>query len=101
MFLISSAKKSMHHPMHLHGYLYRVLERRGSPAQVKNRAVDVQGRLSTDLGNKDTVLVWPGETVSVSIDFGSPRYPGEQLFLFHCYNLEHEDQGMMLNLKVV
>ncbi len=98
---ITNAKASMPHPMHLHGYFYRVLERKGSPAQVKSRAVDAQGRLATDLGYKDTVLVWPGETVSVAIDFGTPRYPGEQLFLFHCHNLEHEDQGMMLNVKVV
>ena len=34
------------------------------------------------------------------IDFSSPQYPGEQLFLFHCHNLEHEDQGMMLNVKI-
>lgn len=98
---INNAKESMPHPMHLHGYFYRVLERKGSPVQVKSRAVDAQGRLATDLGYKDTVLVWPGETVSVAIDFGTPRYPGEQLFLFHCHNLEHEDQGMMLNVKVV
>ena len=97
---ISNAKASMPHPMHLHGYFYRVLERSGSPTQVKNRAVDAHGRLTTDLGYKDTVLVWPGETVTVSIDFSSPQYPGEQLFLFHCHNLEHEDQGMMLNVKI-
>lgn len=42
-----------------------------------------------------------GQTVSVAIDFGTPRYPGEQLFLFHCHNLKHEDQGMVLNVKVV
>ncbi|WMW66337.1 multicopper oxidase domain-containing protein [Nitratidesulfovibrio liaohensis] len=98
---ISNSKESMPHPMHLHGYFYRVLERRGSPPQVKSRAVDPRGRLASDLGYKDTVLVWPGETVSVCIDFGTPKYPGEQLFLFHCHNLEHEDQGMMLNVKVV
>jgi Putative multicopper oxidases len=98
---ISNDKKSMPHPMHLHGYFYRVLERKGSPAQVKSRAVDAQGRLATDLGYKDTVLVWPGEMVSLVIDFGKPNYPGEQVFLFHCHNLEHEDQGMMLNVKVV
>ena len=98
---VSNAKASMPHPMHLHGYFYRVLQRSGSPEQVKSRAIDAHGRLATDLGYKDTVLVWPGETVSLSIDFSQPQYPGEQLFLFHCHNLEHEDQGMMLNVKVV
>ncbi|MPM82387.1 hypothetical protein SDC9_129448 [bioreactor metagenome] len=98
---ISNAKASMPHPMHLHGYFYRVLERNGSPTQVKNRMIDAQGRLATDMGYKDTVLIWPGETVAVTIDFASPQYLGEQLFLFHCHNLEHEDQGMMLNVKVL
>lgn len=98
---INNAKASMPHPMHLHGYFYRVLQRSGSPEQVKKQAVDAQGRLVTDLGYKDTVLVWPGETVSVSIDFSRPQYQGEQLFLFHCHNLEHEDQGMMLNVRVM
>lgn len=101
VWAIRNAVDSMPHPMHLHGYFYRVLERRASPAQVRKRAVDAKGRLATDLGYKDTVLVWPGETVYVGIDFGSPDYPGEQLFLFHCHNLEHEDQGMMLNVRVV
>ena len=30
------------------------------------------GRLATDLGRKDTVLVWPGESVRVAIDFDLP-----------------------------
>jgi len=96
----ASAKDSMPHPMHLHGYFFRVDARRDSPQQVRSRSVDATGRLATDLGLKDTVLVWPGETVAVTPDFGSPNYPGEQTFLLHCHNLEHEDQGMMLNVRV-
>ena len=42
------------------------------------------------------MLVWPGETVRIAIDFTHP-YPGDQIYLFHCHNLEHEDQGMMVN----
>lgn len=94
------AKDGMPHPMHLHGYFFRVNARQGSPEQVRKRAVDAQGRLATDLGLKDTVLIWPGETVAVTPDFGNPNYPGEQIFLLHCHNLEHEDQGMMLNVRV-
>lgn len=95
-----NADQSMPHPMHVHGYLFQVLSRRNSPDQVKGLAVDRFGRLPTDLGLKDTILVWPGETVETAIDFSSPDYPGEQLFLVHCHNLEHEDAGMMLNFKV-
>ena len=94
------ARDGMPHPMHLHGYFFRVTARRGSPEQVRRRAVDAAGLLATDLGLKDTVLVWPGETVAVTPDFGNPNYPGEQIFLLHCHNLEHEDQGMMLNVRV-
>lgn len=100
IWVINNASASMPHPMHLHGYFYRVRERKNSPDQVKQRAIDGSGRIPTDMGYKDTVLVWPGESVAVEIDFSKPNYPGEQLFLFHCHNLEHEDQGMMLNVRV-
>ena len=57
------------HPMHLHGFRCRVLGRKYSPGQVAGTAVDEQGRMVTDLGWKDTVLVWPGETVRIAIQF--------------------------------
>ena len=97
---IRNEERSMPHPMHLHGFRFRVLERRNSPGQVTAMAVDEQGRAVTDLGWKDTVLVWPGETVSIAIEF-SHDFEGEQLYLFHCHILEHEDAGMMINYKVV
>jgi blue copper oxidase len=97
---IRNEERSMPHPMHLHGFRFRVLERRNSPDQVIETVVDEQGRTATDLGWKDTVLVWPGETVSIAIEF-SHDFDGEQLYLFHCHILEHEDAGMMINCKVV
>lgn len=96
---IRNDKASMPHPMHLHGVPFRVLARTGSPLQLKSVVVNEQGLTATDLGWKDTVLVWPGETVRVAVDFSHP-YPGDQIYLFHCHNLEHEDQGMMINIKV-
>jgi blue copper oxidase len=53
----------------------------------------------SDLGWKDTALVWPGETVRVAIDF-SHDYAGDQTYMAHCHNLEHEDAGMMINDRV-
>ena len=97
---IRNEERSMPHPMHLHAFRFRVLGRTGSPEQVSHLAVDRQGRTVTDLGWKDTVLVWPGETVRIAIDF-SHGFEGEQLYLFHCHILEHEDSGMMVNVKVV
>lgn len=96
---IRNEKASMPHPMHLHGVPFRVLARAGSPQQLKPSVVNEQGLATTDLGWKDTVLVWPGETVRLAVDFSHP-YPGDQVYLFHCHNLEHEDQGMMINVKV-
>lgn len=91
-----NAEMSMPHPMHMHGFSFQVVERRNSPTHVRALAKDAQGRQITDLGWKDTVQVWPGETVRIAIDFTHP-YPGDQLYLVHCHNLEHEDQGMMVN----
>ena len=54
---------------------------------------------ATDLGWKDTVLSWPGETVRIVTDFSHP-FLGDQVYMVHCHNLEHEDGGMMLNMKV-
>lgn len=97
---IANATLSMPHPMHLHGFQFQVLERRNSPAQVREGGVDEHGRTATDLGWKDTVLIWPGETVKIAIDF-SHQFTGDQLYTFHCHNLEHEDGGMMINYRVV
>jgi len=99
-WLIRNYFTSMPHAMHLHGFHFQVLERQTSPDQIAALKGDDRGRLATDLGWKDTVLVWPGESVKVAIDFTMP-FAGEQTYMFHCHNLEHEDGGMMLGVKVV
>jgi len=92
--------RGMPHPMHLHGFHFRPLSRHGSPPQVRALAVDDRGLAAAELGWKDTVLVWPGEHVRFAVRFAHD-YPGEQVFMFHCHNLQHEDQGMMLNVRIV
>ena len=74
------------HPMHVHGVQFQVLERMGG----RNKL------LVTEKGWKDTVLLMPGEKVRVIMTF--PSYTG--VFVLHCHNLEHEDDGMMLNYKI-
>jgi suppressor of ftsI/bilirubin oxidase len=96
---IRNFQPSMPHPMHIHGFQFRVLSREGSPEQQKKLAIEPGGLAATDLGWKDTVLVWPGETVRIVTDFSHP-FLGDQVYMVHCHNLEHEDGGMMLNLKV-
>ena len=97
---IANDMVSMPHPMHIHGFQFQVLERMMSPPQVQALASPADGRLPSDRGWKDTVLVWPGETVRVAIDFSHP-FPGEQDYVFHCHNLEHEDTGMMIDYRVI
>lgn len=73
------------HPMHPHGAHFQVMERSGTPVIPPE-----------DTGWKDTVLVGANETVKVLIKFES--YEG--IFVNHCHNLEHEDDGMMQNLEI-
>ena len=72
------------HPFHVHATSFQVVSRTSGPLGAQ------------DLGWKDTVLSWPGETVTLAIRF--EQYAG--LYVLHCHNLEHEDAGMMLNLEV-
>jgi FtsP/CotA-like multicopper oxidase with cupredoxin domain len=57
-----------------------VLDRNGHPPS------------GAESGWKDTVLLWPGETVRIIGRFGSRSY-GK--YVYHCHILEHEDAGMM------
>ena len=100
IWTIQNAPLAMPHPIHIHAFQFQILERINSPQQVSDMAIDAQGRMPTDMGWKDVVLVWPEETVKYAIRFDLD-FPGEQLYLFHCHNLEHEDQGMMINYSVV
>jgi len=100
---IKNSPISMPHAMHLHGFSFRVLRRQGTFGPARALATAAGGRLATDLGVKDTVVVWPNETVWLAVDFTLPRDPafaGAQRFMFHCHNLEHEDGMMMRNLTV-
>lgn len=75
------------HPMHIHGVQFQVLARTGGRGSL----------IATEQGWKDTVLLMPGEKVNVIMTF--PQDKG--VFVFHCHNLEHEDDGMMLNYEIV
>jgi FtsP/CotA-like multicopper oxidase with cupredoxin domain len=65
----------MWHPMHLHGHTFQV----------------------GDAGaRKDTVIVRPGQTVSVLFDADNPGQ-----WLYHCHNAYHAARGMMGVLSYV
>lgn len=75
------------HPMHIHGVQFQVMERMGGRNSI----------IASEKGWKDTVLLLPGEKVRLIMKF--PEYKGK--FVLHCHNLEHEDDGMMLNYEIV
>lgn len=82
----------------MHGFQFQVLAREGSPPPVRALGVHGAGRAAGDLGWKDTVLVWPGETVRLAVEF-SHAFRGDQTYVVHCHNLEHEDNDMMVNMR--
>lgn len=96
---IRNSMTSMPHPMHVHGFQFRVVSRSISPPDIRGRQVAPGGLTAQDTGWCDTVVVWPGEIVRLAMDFSQP-YRGTQRYMLHCHNLEHEDMGMMLTFAV-
>ena len=83
-------RMQMAHPMHIHGVHFQVIERQGGIWE------DLQSGW-VDEGWKDTVLVRPEEKVKILLRFKD--FSG--LYMYHCHILEHEDLGMMRNLKIL
>lgn len=69
------------HPIHLHGYSFRVLARNSRP---------LDRRLL-----QDTVMMAPDETVDIAFVADNP---GD--WMFHCHILEHQNAGMMGMIRV-
>ncbi|MFL6140700.1 MAG: multicopper oxidase family protein [Labedaea sp.] len=72
------------HNLHLHLMQFQVLDRNGVPPG------------PTEQGWKDTVKVWPGETVRIAVTFKD--YTGR--YLFHCHLLDHSVGSMMAQLEI-
>ncbi|MCB2115892.1 MAG: multicopper oxidase domain-containing protein [Rhodobacteraceae bacterium] len=78
----------MIHPIHIHDVQFRIVKRNGQPPAPH------------EAGLKDTVIVNPGEQVSLRLaftDYADPVLP----YMYHCHILEHEDAGMMGQFTVV
>lgn len=82
VWIFDNSQGNEPHPMHMHGVHFQVLERIHGRAQL----------IASESGYKDTVLVLPGEIVKILVPFAELK----GVFVFHCHNLEHEDNGMML-----
>jgi len=81
------------HPMHMHNVQFQVVER---IAPVTGSYLTINQGL-VDTGWKDTVLVWPGESVKIAMTFG----PHTGMYMYHCHILEHEDMTMMRNYMIM
>ncbi len=69
------------HPMHLHGFSYRVLARNGAPVPHNQWA--------------DTVLMAPRDTVDIAFVADNP---GD--WMLHCHVTDHQTAGLMTVLRV-
>lgn len=69
------------HPMHLHGYAFRVIARDGNPTPHQEW--------------QDTVLMMPEEQVDIAFVADNPGN-----WLFHCHILEHQASGMSGMIRV-
>lgn len=73
----------MIHPFHIHGTQFKILSRDGKEPPENER------------GWKDSISIQPDERVKIAIKF---KHKG--VYMFHCHILEHEDNGMMGQVKV-
>lgn len=90
----STGMMTMPHPMHLHGEPFQIVKRQINPDLHDNYKTVNEGII--DSGWQDTVLIMPGEKITVLKPFND--YKG--LFMYHCHNLEHEDLGMMRDFQI-
>ncbi len=72
----------MHHPFHIHGNRFEVVDVNGVPP-------------TTPQGWKDTFDIPPYDTVTVVSDMSNP---GD--WMYHCHILEHAEAGMMGEMMV-
>jgi FtsP/CotA-like multicopper oxidase with cupredoxin domain len=98
--LVHLAGRPPAHPIHIHLTEFQALFRRSfkttfDPAAERTTTA-IEGFTDVPLekyeeGWKDTIIVNPGQWVSVAGRFGG----GTGEFMFHCHILDHEDEGMM------
>src|SRR6266851_4673011 len=70
-----------HHPMHLHGFSFRVITRNGAPTKYREW--------------RDTVLIPPRERAEIAFVADNP---GD--WMLHCHVLDHQEGGMMSIIRV-
>jgi suppressor of ftsI/bilirubin oxidase len=86
---------SIAHPMHFHGRQFQIYSRTVGSLGSSDYDTVKDGLISD--GWKDTFVLMPHETVQFLVRWS--RKPG--LYVYHCHNLIHEDEGMMRNFNVL
>ncbi|MBT2479841.1 multicopper oxidase family protein [Streptomyces sp. ISL-94] len=84
IWTVTNANKIVPHNFHMHLVQFRVLERGGAPVG------------PAEAGLKDTVRLFPGETVKLHATFDT--YKGT--YVYHCHLLDHSAMGMMANFRI-
>jgi spore coat protein A len=91
------------HPIHLHMVKFQILDRRPFSASqyMRNGTLRYVGPAvppdSNEMGWKDTVRVNAQTVTRIIVPFDG--YPGR--YVWHCHNLEHEDNEMMRPYEVL
>lgn len=82
---VRNASTSVPHNFHTHLAQFRVVGRDGQPPS------------PAELGPKDTVQVFPGQSVTLLVTFDTHRgvYP------YHCHMIDHSAMGMMGQMEIV
>ncbi|MBU2663833.1 multicopper oxidase family protein [Actinoplanes bogorensis] len=83
-WILTNTSQTIPHNFHTHLVQFRVTGRNGGPAT------------GFETGLKDTVLLWPGEFVTLRATFDT--YKG--VFPYHCHMVDHSAMGMMAQLRV-
>ena len=73
----------MKHPFHIHGTQFQVI------------SIDGKEPPANLAGLKDTISLQPGQKAKIAVTFTQ-----KGIYMFHCHILEHEDNGMMGQVKV-
>jgi FtsP/CotA-like multicopper oxidase with cupredoxin domain len=87
----------MAHPIHMHGVHFNIAGRKQLVPELNDLGYKEVRDGFLDQGMKDTFLLMPGEQVSVRVTFAQEK----GRYVYHCHNLEHEDQGLMRNYEVI
>lgn len=80
---VKDSMGGMNHPFHIHGTQFQVI------------SIDGKEPPKSLSGLKDTISLKPGQKAKIAVKF---QHKG--VYMYHCHILEHEDNGMMGQIKV-